>query len=133
MSGNAKGEADYMVQSVKEHIALFGKAPKDFAYDRGGWSEPHLKIVEDLGVKRSAVAPKGKAHWKVSNRCKDQMVRERAQVEGVIGTLKHTGLNKPNAKTTPGMIRAGHRAGVRFNLMKVIRDAKAAEEKKKAA
>lgn len=133
MTGNAKGEGDYMVQSVKEHIALFGQPPNEYGYDRGEWSAPHMKIVEQLGVKRIAVAPKGKASWKVSDLCKDRMVRERAQVEGVIGTLKHIGLNKPFSKTTPGMIRAGHRAGVRFNLSKVIRDARAAAEGRKAA
>lgn len=81
LQGSKKGEADYMVQSIDEHIALFGQAPDEFAYDRGGWSAAHLEEVKDKGVKRIAVAPKGQAKWKVSSRCKERMVRERAQVD----------------------------------------------------
>lgn len=133
LQGPKKGEADYMVQAIEEHIALFGKAPQEFAYDRGGWSEAHLETVENQGVKRVAVAPKGKAKWKVSSRCKERMVRERAQVEGTIGTIKHIGFNKPNTKTTPGMIRAGHSASLRLNLTVLIRKAQVAAQTKKAA
>jgi hypothetical protein len=123
LHGPKKGEADYMVQAVREHTALFGTPPDEFAYDRGGWSEAHLQDVENQGVKRVAVAPKGKSKWKVSSRCKERMVRERAQVEGSIGTIKHIGFNKPQSKTTPGMIRAGHRAALRLNLTTIIRKA----------
>ena len=133
LQGAKKGEADYMVQSIDEHIALFGKAPDELAYDRGGWSEAHLEEVKNKGVKRVAVAPKGQAKWKVSSRCKERMVRERAQVEGTIGTIKHIGFNKPNTKTTPGMIRAGQRAGLRLNLTKLVREAQIAGINKKAA
>ena len=122
-----------MVQSIDEHIALFGKAPDELAYDRGGWSEAHLEEVKNKGVKRVAVAPKGQAKWKVSSRCKERMVRERAQVEGTIGTIKHIGFNKPNTKTTPGMIRAGQRAALRLNLTKLVREAQMVGNNKQAA
>lgn len=133
LQGFKKGEADYMVQSIDEHIALFGKAPDEFAYDRGGWSEAHLEKVKNKGVKRVAVAPRGQATWKVSSRCRERMVRERAQVEGSIGTIKHIGFNKPNSKTTSGMIRAGHRAALRLNLTKLVREAQMVGSIKKAA
>jgi hypothetical protein len=124
------GEADYAVAAVERHIAMFGEAPKEFGYDRGGWSEKHLKKIAQLGVKKVAVAPKGKAKWLVSNRCKDRMVNERAQVEGKIGTLKAIGFNKPHAKTTAGMIRSAHRAEIGFNIGKLMRDAAMRNEMK---
>jgi len=51
---------DYAVQAIKEHIKLFGRPPKEYGFDRGGWSEPHMNQMKELGVKRVAVAPKDK-------------------------------------------------------------------------
>lgn len=117
-----KGEADWMVAGVEHHQRLFGVVPEEFGYDRGGWSMEHMDKIEDMGVKRVAVSPKGKAKWRVSNRCKGRMVNERAQVEGKIGTTKHYGLNKPEAKTTQGMYRSARRAELRFNLTRFLKD-----------
>lgn len=115
-------EMDYAVEGVRHHIKLFGRVPDEYGYDRGGWSKTHIKDIEDLGVKRVAIAPKGKAKWKVSNRCRGRMVAERAQVEGKIGTTKHYGLNKPETKTTEGMYRSARRAELRFNLTRYLKD-----------
>ena len=115
-------EMEYAVAGVWHHIELFGEAPDEYGYDRGGWSKSHIEEIEDLGVKRVAVAPKGKAKWRVSNRCKKRMVKERAQVEGKIGTTKHYGLNKPEAKTTSGMYRTARRAELRYNLTRFLKD-----------
>ena len=116
------GEADYAVRGVRHHIELFGEAPDEYGYDRGGWSEPHMEEIKNLGVKRIGIAPKGKANWKVSETCRKRISRERAQVEGKIGTIKGYDFNKPNAKTTEGMKRAAHRSELRFNLTKLTRD-----------
>jgi hypothetical protein len=116
------GEADWMVAGVEHHRKTFGVVPEEFGYDRGGWSGEHMDFIEGMGVKRMAVAPKGKAPWRVSDRCKGRMVNERAQVEGKIGTTKHYGLNKPEAKTTQGMCRSARRAELRFNLTRFLKD-----------
>jgi hypothetical protein len=113
---------DYAVEAIKEHIKLFGAPPKEYGFDRGGWSEPHMEKMQDLGVKRVAVAPKGKQNWKVSKSCEDRTKRERAQVEGKIGTMKHYGFNKPNERSTPGLPRAARRAELRFNCTKFLKD-----------
>lgn len=115
-------EQEYAVEGVRHHIKLFGEAPGEYGYDRGGWSAPHIEKIEKLGVKRVAVAPKGKTNWRVSDRCKKRMVNERAQVEGKIGTTKHYGLNKPEARTTSGMYRSARRAELRFNLTRFMKD-----------
>lgn len=112
------GEADYAVAAVVRHIETFGEVPKDFGYDRGGWSENHMKTIEELGVKNIAIAPKGKAKWKVSDACRKRLSRERAQVEGKIGTLKGYDFNKPKGD----MERTARRSEMRFNLTKLTKD-----------
>lgn len=117
-----KSEMEFAVEGVRHHINLFGCAPAEYGYDRGGWSQKHIEEIKELGVKRVAIHPKGKAKWKVSDRCRSRMIRERAQVEGKIGTTKHYGLNKPEAKTVGGMHRCARRAELRFNLTKFLKD-----------
>jgi hypothetical protein len=115
-------DANYAVEAIREHIRIFGQPPREYGFDRGGWSEPHMEQMQNLGVKRIGVAPKGKESWRVSKDCEDRIKRERAQVEGKIGTMKHYGFNKPEEKTTLGMHRAARRAELRFNLGKYFRD-----------
>jgi hypothetical protein len=115
-------DCEFAVQAIQEHIRIFGAPPKEYGFDRGGWSEPHMDQIERLGVKRIGIAPKGKESWRVSKSCEDRIKCERAQVEGKIGTMKHYGFNKPEEKTTSGMKRAARRAELRFNLGKLYRD-----------
>lgn len=123
-------DAAFAVEAVKQHERIFGEVPREFGFDRGGWSEEHIKKIATLGVKRIAIAPKGQAAWLVSARSKGRMVNERAQVEGKIGTLKGYGLNKPHAKTTAGMVRSAHRAEIRFNVTKLLKDCAKATARK---
>jgi hypothetical protein len=123
----------YAVEAIREHIRIFGEPPREFGFDRGGWSEPHMAEMKDLGVKRIGVAPTGKKPWKVSKTCENRIKRERAQVEGKIGTMKHYGFNKPEERSTPGMKRAARRAELRFNLGKFLRDLTAPTMKQRLA
>jgi hypothetical protein len=80
-------DAKFAVSAVDEHIAFFGRPPRAYAYDRGGWSEKNVAALKKLGVKEVGLAPRGKAKWKVSGATKEKLVSERAQVEGGIGTI----------------------------------------------
>ena len=115
-------DANYAVLGVEEHIRIFGKAPRDFGFDRAGWSTEHKEKIKKLGVKNIAIAPKGQADWEVGPRVKDRMVRERAQIEGKIGTMKRRGLNKSEAKTNLGVQRSALRAGLSLNLRRFAKD-----------
>jgi hypothetical protein len=116
-------DADYAVRSVEEHIRIFGIAPRDFGFDRAAWSTEHMDEIKKAGVKNIGIAPKGQAKWKVGPRVQDRMIRERAQVEGKIGTLKtHCGFNKTNSKTPSGVRRSALRAVLCFNLKKFAKD-----------
>jgi hypothetical protein len=53
----------------------------------------------------------------------ERVRRERARVEGLIGTLKSKryGFNKPNAKSQEAMQSCGQRSILGFNMVKMLR------------
>jgi len=117
-------DSKFAVSAVDEHIALFGKPPEAYAYDRGGWSEKNLAALKTRKVKEVGLAPRGKAEWKVSGAIKEKLVSERAQVEGGIGTIKHKkyGFNRPAARSVQMMGACGQLAVLGFNLTKLARE-----------
>src|SRR5262249_20668161 len=114
----------YAMRAVEGHITLFGKPPRDYAYDRGGYSPKYVRALKELGVKNVALAPQGNAKWEVSGRTKEKLINERARVEGGIGSIKSNryGFNRPGAKSAPMMGACGQRAVLGFNLRKMVRD-----------
>jgi transposase, IS5 family len=116
-------DARFAVKAVDDHIALFGKPPKGYAYDRAGYSEENVATLKAKGIKHVGLAPRGQAPWAVRGAMKDKLVRERAQVEGGIGTVKHSkyGFTKPAARSGPAMAMCGQRAVLGYNLNKFVR------------
>ena len=114
----------YALRAVEDHMALFGKAPRSYAYDRGGYSSSNVGTLKELGVKHVGLAPLGKAKWSVTGRIKDRLIKERTQVEAGIGAIKSNryGFNRPNARSASMMGAYGQRAVLGFNLSKLIRD-----------
>jgi hypothetical protein len=116
-------DARYAVKAVDDHIALFGKAPNGYAYDRAGHSEENVALLKVKGVKHVALAPRGRTQWSVRGAMKDKLVKERAQVEAGIGTVKHSkyGFTKPTARSASAMAMCGQRAVLGYNLNKFVR------------
>ena len=116
-------DSRFAVKAVDDHIALFGKAPEGYAYDRAGYSEDNVVMLKAKGVMHVALAPRGRAQWQVRGAMKDKLIRERAQVEGGIGTVKHSkyGFTKPAARSAPAMAMCGQRAVLGYNLNKFVR------------
>jgi len=77
-----------------------------------------------MGIKYIGVAPKGKTPWEISKTKQELVKRERAQVEGSIGTIKSQsyGFNKPNVRSIAAMESCGHRSILGFNLRKLIKE-----------
>ncbi len=123
-------DSDFALSAVDEHIALFGKPPKEYAYDRGGWSQENVTKLKEKGVKKVGLAPRGLAAWEVSGATKKKLVSERAQVEGGIGTIKHDkyGFNRPAARSAEMMGTCGQLAVLGFNLNKYVRELAKREE-----
>jgi hypothetical protein len=120
---NELHDSRYAVDAVDEHIALFGKPPRAYAYDRGGWSAGNVAALKKKGVKEVGLAPRGRAEWNVSAATKKKLVSERAQVEGGIGTIKHAkyGFNRPAAHSERMMGFCGQSAVLGHNLTKLLR------------
>jgi transposase, IS5 family len=114
----------FVVDAVDDLKALFGRAPRDYAYDRGGFGVEALKRLQERGVRNVAVAPVGKHPWVVSERVRRRMVKERAAIEAGIGSVKcgRYGFNKPNARSAKMMGIAGHLGVLGFNLTKLARE-----------
>jgi hypothetical protein len=128
--GRHASDQKFCLESIKHHQRTFGEAPKTFGFDRGGYSAANVKKAKKLGVKNVGIAPTGKAGWAVSENMRKKIVRERAQVEGCIGTIKSSryGFNKPNAKSTLAMVQCGQRAILGFNMRKLTREWAASQQ-----
>ena len=87
-NGVNASDQKFCIESIREHIQVFGLPPKTFGFDRGGYSKANIQRAKKLGVKNVGIAPAGKAKWSVSEKMSEVIRRERAQVEGVIGSIK---------------------------------------------
>ncbi len=116
-------DASYAVRAVEDLASLLGKAPRAYAYDRGGYSTENVKRLRKLGVRDIGLAPRGRAPWEVVGKVKDRLIRERAMVEGSIGTIKcpKYGFNRPAARSAGMMGVCGQRAVLGLNLTKLLR------------
>lgn len=131
--GRTRRELDdhkFVTAAVRDHVALFGKAPRAYAYDRGGYSGDNIASLKQAGVRHVAVAPTGRCSWTVEGRIKDQLVSERAQVEGGIGACKSRryGFHRPQARSAAMMGVSGQRSVLGFNLNKLVRELAKREE-----
>ena len=117
-------DARFAVSAVDEHIALFGKPPRAYAYDRAGYSAENLAALKSKGVMQLGLAPRGRTGWKVRGAVREELISERAQVEGGIGTLKcpKYGFNRPAARSAAMMSACGQLAVLGFNVNKLIRE-----------
>src|SRR5712692_599871 len=116
-------DAKFAVKAVEDHIALFGKPPRAYAYDRAGHSVKNVKRVKELGVRDAALAPRGKTGWAVSESMREKLVKERALVEAGIGAMKSSRYNfhRPRARSMRMMGACGQLALLGFNLNKLAR------------
>jgi transposase, IS5 family len=123
-------DSKFAVSAVDEHIALFGKPPRAYAYDRGGWSQENVAALKARRVREVGLAPRGQAEWKVRGTVKERLISERAQVEGGIGTIKCAkyGFNRPAARSAAMMGACGQLAVLGFNLNKMVRELAKREE-----
>jgi hypothetical protein len=125
---NAKADftdSTFAVRAVEDLVSLFGKAPRAYAYDRAGHSAENVARLGKLGVRDVGLAPRGCTPWQVEEKVKDRLVKERALVEGSIGTIKcpKYGFNRPAAHSAAMMGVCGQRAVLGLNLTKLLRGA----------
>ena len=122
--GKYTSDKRFCIEALKVFHKEMGQLPKIFGFDRGGYSRANVKKVLKMRIKHVGIAPKGKDKWIISKPMQTKIKKERAQVEGCIGTIKSPlyGFNKPDARSTQAMITYGHRAILGFNLRKLLRE-----------
>lgn len=123
-------DSKFAVQAVKDHIAAFGRAPRAYAYDRGGHSRDNVAALKKLKVRHIGLAPRGRCQWEIEGSTKSRLMSERAQVEGGIGAIKCSryGFHRPKVRSLEMMGVAGQRAVLGFNLNKLVRELARREE-----
>lgn len=116
-------DAKFAVRAVKDHIALFGKPPRAYAYDRGGFSGENVATLKELGIKEVGLAPQGRCKWAVSKAMQEELSKERALIEAGIGAVKSSRYNfhRPRAKSVRMLGACGQLAVLGFNLNKMAR------------
>jgi hypothetical protein len=120
------GETKMPMKALAAYQSVFTEEviPELFVYDRGGSSEDNRKKLKRAGVKKVGIQPKGKAPWLVHGKDRKTVTKERAMMEGRIGSLKSDKykFNKPKDRKTSTVRASGQRAVVSFNLNKLMRD-----------
>jgi len=116
-------DTKFVMRAVDDCIALFGKPPRAYAYDRGGHSLENVAELKKKGVQEVGLAPRGRVAWAVAEPVKERLVRERALIEAGIGTLKTNkyGFNRPRTRSAEMMGAYGQLAVLGFNLNKLVR------------
>lgn len=116
-------DASFAVRAVEDLAALFGKAPRAYAYDRADHSAQNVARLRKLGVREVGLAPRGHTAWAVKGHVKEDLIRERALVEGSIGTIKcqKCGFNRLAARSAAMMGVCGQRAALGLNLSNLVR------------
>lgn len=122
-------DSKFAVAAVEDHTTLFGKPPRAYAYDRGGYSTSNVASIKKLGVKEVGLAPRGRCQWAVSDKTRAELVQERALVEAGIGAVKSSRYNfhRPRAKSARMMGAYGQLGVLGFNLNKLVRGLAAQE------
>jgi hypothetical protein len=116
-------DSKFAVTAVEDHISLFGKSPRAYAYDRAGHSAKNVTKLKKLGVAEVGLAPRGRCEWAVNAKVKEELVNERTLIEAGIGAVKSSRYNfhRPRARSA-GMMGASGQLGVLgFNLNKLVR------------
>jgi len=116
-------DTKFALEAVKDHAARFGRAPRAFAYDRGGYSVRNVRDLKKAGVKQVGLAPRGGAPSPVDEKTARRLAKERALIEGSIGAIKSPryNFNRPRARSVEMMGTSGQLAVLGFNLNKLLR------------
>lgn len=97
--------------------------PKMLVFDRGGHSAKNIKSLKNMGVKKIGIQPKGKARWCVRGKDREETMKLRSRVEGVIGSLKNfNGMHKPKERRRNTVAATASRSVLSHNLNRFTKD-----------
>ena len=118
-------DSNYVQPFLERHRQLYGKVPRQSAWDGGFASAANLRWAKEQGVQDVAFSKKCgltvqsmvRSSWVYK-----QLKRFRAGIEGCIGTLKHTfGLHRCTWKGWPHFQSYVHASVLTYNLVVLAR------------
>ena len=118
-------DSNYVQPFLERHRQLYGKVPRQSAWDGGFASAANLSWAKEQGVQDVAFSKKCgltvesmvRSSWVYK-----QLKRFRAGIEGCIGTLKHTfGLHRCSWKGWPHFQSYVHASVLTYNLVVLAR------------
>ncbi|MGH9847887.1 MAG: hypothetical protein ACREEM_55075 [Blastocatellia bacterium] len=123
------------LEAVEDYREVFGPGatPEMSVYDRGGSAKTTVEELHKLGVEKVGIVPKGKAKWSVAEEDRREVMSQRGQTEGSIGTLKSYGFSGRKERSNQTVEAAGQRAMVSVNLNKLMRDVVSREKQAQTA
>jgi hypothetical protein len=123
------------LEAVKDYRGIFGlqATPEMSVYDRGGSAKKTVEELQRAGVEKVGIVPKGKAQGSVAEEEQKEVMSQRGQTEGSIGTLKRYGFSGRRERSNQTVEAAGQRAMVSLNLNKRMRDLGAKDKQARKA
>ncbi|MGH9846824.1 MAG: hypothetical protein ACREEM_49635 [Blastocatellia bacterium] len=117
-------ENNMPIEAIKDYRQVFGAeaTPQMSVYDRGGSAKTTVEELQKIGVEKVGLVPKGKTPWSVAEEDRKEVLSQRGQTEGSIGTLKRYGFGGRRERSNETIEAAGQRALVSVNLAKLTRD-----------
>ncbi len=117
-----KNDQPLLVPSVERHIAVFKRAPRLVATDRGFWSGKGERRIKELGVEHAAVPRPGyRSPARVAHERQRWFKHGRAWRQGgeaCISRLKNRlGMARSRYRGEDGMARTAYWAGIAGNLL----------------
>lgn len=113
-------------EGLKEYRELFGEeaTPEMLIYDRGASLPAAAEKLQDEGVKKVGIPPRGNGEWMVGEKDQKVVKSERGKTEGSIGRLKSKkyGFSHRQERSVKTQDAAGQRAIVSVNLNTLMRD-----------
>ncbi len=113
-------------EGVKEYRYVFGAkaTPAMVVYDRGASLRAAAAKLQQTGVKKVGIPPRGQGTWLVGEKDQGVVKSERGKTEGSIGRLKSRkyGFSHRQERCVETQDAAGQRAIVSVNLNTLMRD-----------
>jgi hypothetical protein len=113
-------------ESLKDYRELFGQKanPQMVVYDRGASLPAAAAKLQQAGVRKVGIPPRGQGAWLVGEKDQKVVKSERGKTEGSIGRLKSRkyGFSHRQERSAETQDAAGQRAIVSANLNTLLRD-----------
>ena len=124
--GAQSSESGMPLLALASYRKIFGAeaTPEMMVYDRGGDDLKTRLKLNEAGVGKVGIQPKGKRGWSIVEADQEEAMSQRGQTEGVIGSLKSQKyeFHEGRQRTNESLKAAGQWSILGLNLNNLVRD-----------